>query len=687
MTRDEAKATIDELIAKIDHYNTRYYQDSVSEISDFEFDQLLKGLEDLEAQFPEFRYDYSPTQRVGGTVTKSFETVVHKNAMLSLSNTYSEEELRDFDKRVAKGLEGQDYNYVCELKFDGVALSLWYENGVLQRAVTRGDGTRGDDITTNAKTIRSIPLRLADNAGMPGEFEVRGEVFMPRKVFEAINAEKESKGEALLANPRNTASGTLKMQDSAVVAQRKLDCFLYYLLSEAPLVETHEEAIHLLEKKGFNVSRTYRKCRDMDEVLQYIHDWEQKRFDLPLDTDGIVIKVNSLNQQDQLGFTAKSPRWAIAYKYKTESAKTKLNDITFQVGRTGAITPVAELEPVLLAGTTVKRASLHNANEIARLGLKIGDHVFVEKGGEIIPKVTGVDLENRPNDLEDFSYPVVCPECQTPLIRKEGEAVHYCPNEAACPPQVLGRIEHFIQRKAMNIESLGPETIRGLLEHGKISNVADLYELTFEDLNGLEFKVFSDKKEDYSLRSLREKSAQNIIDSIAKSKGQPFERLLFGLGIRYVGATVSEKLAEHFKDINSLSSASVEELLEVPEIGERIAESVKAFFSDAANRAMVERLGSFGLKTKVEESKENGSNDILEGKTFVISGVFEKLGRDELKELIKRNGGKVLSSISAKLDYLLAGDKMGHSKLEKAEKLNIPLISENDFLKMIGNDE
>ena len=687
MTREEAKNKIDELIERIDHYNSRYYQDSISEISDYEFDQLLNSLEDLEAKFPEYKYAYSPTQRVGGTITKSFDTVVHKNAMLSLSNTYSEQELLDFDKRVAKGLEGQEYEYFCELKFDGVAISLWYENGVLTKAVTRGDGTRGDDITTNAKTIRTIPLKLKPVNFMPNEFEVRGEVFMSRKVFERINSEKELRGEALLANPRNTTSGTLKMQDSSIVANRRLDCFLYYFQSNDPVVSTHEQAMHLLEKVGFNVSRTHQKCKDIHKVIEYIKLWEEKRFELPLDTDGIVVKVNNLDQQNQLGFTAKSPRWAIAYKYKTESAITKLKGVTFQVGRTGAITPVAELEPVQLAGTTVKRASLHNANEIERLGLKVGDFVFVEKGGEIIPKVTGVDLENRPQDIKDFSYIDTCPECGSRLIRKEGEAIHYCPNESGCPPQVLGRIEHFIQRKAMNIENLGPETIRGLLEHGKIVDVADLYALEYEDLNGLEFKVYSEKKGDYSARSLREKSAQNIIKSIESSKNQPFERLLFGLGIRYVGATVSEKLVEYFKDIHALSKASYEELIEVPEIGDRIALSLIEYFNNPKNLALIDRLIHFGLITKTVESKESVVNNVLEGKTFVISGVFEKVSRDDLKALIKNNGGKVLSAISSKLDYLVAGDKMGPSKMEKAQKLNIKTISEDDFLEMIGSND
>lgn len=684
MTAEEAKKRIDELIDKIGYYNQRYYQDSVSEITDYEFDQLLKELEKLEKTFPQYKYAYSPTQRVGGMITKSFETVVHKNAMMSLSNTYSEEELVDFDKRISKGLAGQPYEYMCELKFDGVAISLWYENGILTRAVTRGDGVRGDDITNNAKTIRTIPLKLKNLDGLPAEFEVRGEVFMPLKVFEELNREKAEKGVALLANPRNTASGTLKMQDSSIVASRKLDCYLYYFQSDEKVVESHEQAIRLIEKAGFHVSSTYKKCKNINEVFEYIKDWEKKRLELPVDTDGIVIKVNSLAQQRALGFTAKSPRWAIAYKYKAESARTLLKNIIYQVGRTGAITPVAELEPVLLAGTTVKRASLHNANEIERLGLRVGDFVFVEKGGEIIPKVTGVDMENRADDLPELEYITKCPECGTKLIRNEGEALHYCPNEASCPPQVLGRIEHFIQRKAMDIESLGPETIRGLLDHGKISNVADLYQLSFEDLYGLEFKVYSDKKDDgYSIRSLREKSAKNIIKSIENSKKQPFDRLLFGLGIRYVGSTVSEKLTEYFGNIDDLTKATYEDLISVPEIGDRIAESVQQYFSEPKNQALLDRLKHYGLKTELAENKEIAGNNVLEGKTFVISGVFSKVSREELKDLIKQNGGKVVSSISAKLDFLVAGENMGPSKKQKAEKLNITTIDENEFFRMI----
>jgi DNA ligase (NAD+) len=684
MSADKAKKEVDSLIQKINYYNHRYYQDSVSEVSDFEFDKLLKRLEQLEAEFPQFRYAYSPTQRVGGTITKSFETVAHKNAMLSLGNTYSEQELRDFDRRVAKGLQGEDFEYICELKFDGVAISLWYEHGVLARAVTRGDGIRGDDITSNAKTIQTIPLKVKQVEGLPEEFEVRGEVFMPRYVFEQLNTEKRERGENLLANPRNTASGTLKMQDSSMVAKRKLDCYLYYFQSGQPVVDSHLAAIELLQEAGFQVSDTYRKCANLDQVLEYIRDWENMRLNLPAETDGIVIKVNSFAQQKQLGFTAKSPRWAIAYKYKAESARTRLNDITYQVGRTGAITPVAELEPVLLAGTTVKRASLHNANEIIRLGLRIGDYVFVEKGGEIIPKVTGVETSGLDVDLPDFQYITHCPECNTPLVRKEGEAIHYCPNEDNCPPQVLGRIEHFIQRKAMNIESLGPETVRGLLDQNLLKNAADLYSLKFEQLNGLEFQVSSQKKETgHTLRSLRDKSAKNIIKSIESSKKQPFDRLLFGLGIRYVGATVATTLAERFQTMERLSEATFDELVTVPEIGERIAESVVRYFAHEANREMIGRLSVYGLQMSVAETRQ-AQVSRLTGQTFVISGVFEHVGRDELKELIRSHGGKVVSSISAKLDYLVAGDKMGPSKRAKAEQLNINIVNEKEFFDMIG---
>lgn len=681
MTAEQAKSEIERLTTLINYHSELYYQKSTSEITDFEFDQLLSQLVKFEERFPQFKAVDSPSQRVGGTVTKEFESVVHKYPMLSLGNTYSEEDLLEFDNRVAKGLEGQEYEYFCELKFDGVALSLTYENGLLKRAVTRGDGTQGDDITNNAKTIRSIPLRL--KANVPQEFEVRGEAFFPIKEFERVNSEREDIGLEQLANPRNAASGTLKMQDSSVVASRKLDCFLYYLLGENLGYRTHSEAMKAIESWGFNVSPTYSKCNTMHDVIGYIKTWEKKRLTLPVETDGIVIKVNNLSQQEQLGFTAKSPRWAISYKYKAESAATILESIAYQVGRTGAVTPVANLSPVSLAGTTVKRASLHNANEIARLDLRIGDTVFVEKGGEIIPKVTAVNLELRQPDSQPLHYITECPECNTTLTRQEGEASHYCPNIDGCPPQILGRVEHFIQRKAMDIESLGPETIRGLLQNNLIANYADLYSLTFEQLNGLEFSLNSEKKGENSVRSLREKSASNIIQAIEASKSIPFERVLFGLGIRFVGKTVAEKLANHFRTIERLAEANFESLISVEEIGDRIAQSVIDFFANESNRETINKLKAAGIQLESQNVEVTAESNLLLDKTFVISGVFSKFSRDELQDKIKSNGGKVISSISKKLDYLVAGDKMGPSKLEKAVQLGIKIISEEEFINMI----
>lgn len=680
MDTREAQKEIERLSSLIEHHNELYYQQSRTEISDLEFDKLLAQLIQLEKEFPEFRKPDSPTQRVGGTITKNFDTVVHKYPMLSLGNTYSKEELIEWDERVRKGLGHNDYSYFCELKFDGVALSLTYENGFLTRAVTRGDGTQGDDITANAKTIRSIPLKIQGDS--PADFEVRGEVFFPKHEFARVNEEKIANGEQAMANPRNAASGTLKMQDSAIVAHRRLDCYLYYLLGDSVEIGEHSQGIHQLESWGFNVSPTYRKCNDINEVLTYIEEWESKRHDLDSETDGVVIKVDALDQQKTLGFTAKSPRWAIAYKYKAESAETILDSVSYQVGRTGAVTPVANLKPVHLAGTTVKRASLHNANEIERLGLRLGDTVYIEKGGEIIPKVTGINFAKRNTKSVPFNYIENCPECGTPLERAEGEANHYCPNTLGCPPQIQGRIEHFIQRKAMNIDSLGSETIRGLLDHGLISNYSDIYKLQFEDLNGLEFKSYSDKKGDYSIRSLREKSAQNIIEAIDKSKQTPFEKVLFALGIRFVGQTVAEKLALHFKNIDALAQANYDELIAVPEIGDRIAHSLLTFFTDEASNAIIDQLKEAGLQFEVKE-EDLTQGEALANKTFVVSGVFSQFSRDELKSSIKTNGGKVVSSISAKLDYLIAGDKMGPAKLEKATKLGIQIISEADYIQMI----
>ncbi|HAA16488.1 MAG TPA: DNA ligase (NAD(+)) LigA [Cytophagales bacterium] len=670
MTRDEAISRIAELTQQINYHSDLYYNQDTTEISDFEFDQLLAQLIQLEEEFPDLKAPDSPSQRVGGAVVKEFNSVEHRFPMLSLGNTYNHDELREFDERVKKGLGTEDFEYVCELKFDGVALSLGYENGLLTRAVTRGDGTRGDEVTWNAKTIRSVPLRIqGDN--LPEYFEVRGEVFMPLEVFQALNKEKEEKGEALLANPRNTASGTLKMQDSKIVASRKLDMYLYQLMDGGALnIATHSDAVTWLADAGFQVSQTWRKCANVDEIIAYIEEWEEKRHSLPLDTDGIVIKVNDYAQQDELGFTSKSPRWAISFKYKAESAATQLKEITYQVGRTGSVTPVANLEPVLLAGTTVKRASLHNANEIARLDLRLGDTVFVEKGGEIIPKVTGVDFGKRPANSVAVEFPTHCPECGTELVRVEGEANHFCPNIKGCPPQITGRVEHFIQRNALDIDSIGSKTIAQFNREGMLNNVADLYALSFDRIVALE--------------GFQEKGTNKILQGIEASKLIPYERVLFGLGIRYVGRTVAEKLAEGFPTIEALSAASEEELVAVNEIGERIAKSVKEWFADADNVALVEQLKNAGLQFTLQKEEVEQASNALEGKKFVVSGVFEHFERDELKQAIATHGGKVVSSISKNTDYVVAGDNMGPSKRQKAEKLEVPILTEQEFIQMIG---
>ncbi len=667
MTAQEAKKEIEKLTEKINYHNDLYYQQNKSEITDFEFDQLLEKLIELEKQFPQLKGPNSPSQRVGGTITKEFATVYHKYPMLSLGNTYSQEELEDWDARVAKGLDGDAYEYFCELKFDGVSMSLTYEKGLLVRGVTRGDGVRGDDVTNNVRTIRSIPLKVKGNDA-PGSFEVRGEVFLPKDVFLQLNKEREDIGEERYANARNTASGTVKMQDSTEVAKRKLDCYAYSLLGD-DVADTHEESIQKLEAWGFKVSPTYRKCKNIQEVLKYINEWDTKRQELPLETDGVVIKVNSLEQQERLGFTAKSPRWAIAYKYKAQSISTRLNGVTYQVGRTGAVTPVAELEPVFLAGTTVKRASLHNANEIARLDLRVGDFVFVEKGGEIIPKVTGVDLEKRKDETHPIQYIANCPVCNTPLIRFEGEAAFYCPNITGCAPQIRGRIEHFIQRKAMDIDSLGEQTIKQLYELGLVKSPADLYSLTREDVLRLE--------------GFKDKSAKNLLDGISTSKETPFESVLFAIGIRYVGKTVAEKLARYFKSIDKIAEASLEDLLKAPEVGEKIAQSVYQFFRNEESQLEISRLKSAGLQFESTAKEPEKLSDVLGNKSFVISGVFEHYERDQLQEIIVQNGGRVVSSVSGKLDYLLAGDNMGPSKREKAEKLGVKIISEKDFEKLL----
>ncbi|MCS7019562.1 MAG: NAD-dependent DNA ligase LigA [Cytophagales bacterium] len=678
MTIEQAEKRIAELTEKINYYNFRYYHDNVSEISDYEFDQLLAELIALETQFPQLQQPDSPTQRVGGTITKEFAQVRHKYPMLSLGNTYSEGELLEFDRRVRKLLEKQPVEYVCELKWDGVALSMTYQNGLFVQGLTRGDGEQGDDITANIKTIRTLPLRVQADR-LPAEFEVRGEGFMSRHIFDSINEEiaeenekREQEGKKLLsylANPRNAAAGTLKMQDSAIVAKRRIDVYIYDLLCENNPFATHSEALDYLKQVGFQVSPHYRKCTSIEQVLGFIKEWETKRENLPVDTDGVVIKVNSYAQREELGYTAKSPRWAIAYKYKAESAATELLSISYQVGRTGAITPVANLRPVKLAGTTVKRASLHNANEIARLDLHEGDTVLIEKGGEIIPKITGVEITKRKAEARRIRFISHCPECHTPLVRHPGEAAFYCPNEKGCPPQLKGKIEHFISRKAMNIESMGSKTVDLFFEKGLIRTPADLYQLKQEDILQLE--------------GFKELSSQNIINGIAASKQQPFSRILFGLGIRFVGETVAEKLADYFKNIDALAAADKETLMNIPEIGEKIASSVVDWFADPDNRAYVERLRQAGLQMATTSSRQTISNK-LSGKTFVISGVFQKYEREALKELIALHGGKHIATVSSKTDFLLAGSGVGPAKLAKAEKLGVKIISETEFEQMIS---
>ena len=659
---------IKNLTEKLNDLNFQYYQNSNSEVPDFKFDKLLEQLVNLENQYPEFIRNNSPTHRVGGTISKEFESVNHNYPMLSLGNTYNEKDLADFDDRVRKTLGEVDYEYICELKFDGVALSMWYENGTLIRGVTRGDGVRGDDITANVRTIKTIPLNIQAK-NMPIRFEVRGEGFMPLSTFEVLNKEREDIGEQLLANPRNAASGTFKMQDSRVVAKRKMDCYIYQFLADEEVFNTHEESLNRMKELGFNVSQTWEKCKNIEEVLAFINQWDMERYELPLNTDGIVIKVNSFAQREILGYTAKSPRWAISYKYQSESVSTLLESVSYQVGRTGNITPVANLKPVQLAGTTVKRASIHNANEIIRLDLHLGDYVFVEKGGEIIPKITAVDLEKRKGNLDKIQFPINCPECGTLLIRKEGEANHYCPNDGGCPPQIKGKIEHFIQRKALNIENLGTETIDMFYRKELVRTPADLYDLKYENLLNLE--------------GFKEKSIQNILTGVEKSKQIPFKQVLFGIGIRFVGATVAEKLAVYFNNIDNLAKASQVNLLQVPEIGERIAQSVVEYFQNADNQEFIARLKASGLQFTHSDVEIVVEGDKLAGKTFVISGTFQNFDRDNLKIKIEANGGKVLNGVSGKLNYLIAGSEAGPSKLEKAQKLNVSIISEEKFMQML----
>ncbi|MBT0810700.1 NAD-dependent DNA ligase LigA [Litoribacter ruber] len=811
--KSAAKDRITALSEQINYHNHLYYQEDRTEISDFEFDQLLEELIALETEFPEFLKEDSPSQRVGGTITKDFETVGHRYKMLSLGNTYSEEELKAFDERVAKGLGHRNYSYFCELKFDGVAISLVYENGKLVRAVTRGDGYKGDNVTANIKTIRNIPLTVIGE-DIPDSFEVRGEIFLPRKEFDRINQERAQNEEALLANPRNAASGTVKMQDSSIVAKRRLNCYFYQLLGEDLQVSQHDEAIHLLEKWGFNVSPTYQKCQDVTEVLQYIELWREKRFELPLETDGVVLKINSYDQREELGFTAKIPRWAIAYKYQAESAETELLSITYQVGRTGAITPVAQLKPVSLAGTTVKRASLHNANEILRLDLHEGDFVFVEKGGEIIPKITGVSLDKRRSDTKPISYITECPECGTSLIRNEGEAKHYCPNAQTCPPQALGRIEHFTHKRAMDIDTMGTERIRALIEQHLIVSPADIYELPEkkEQLLGLEVNSdqYTKSSEGYLFVSLKkalyaitktiplaqidnflaenegveqtelmekfenyvrkakkniaynvpviwrlkdalqsssfdhiedflpvpvvlavifkkpaeefrsicrkentvhdimlkyegnvdpaqteqinrikgntfqEGVVSNMVKGIEESKKQPFEKVLFALGIRNIGENTAQLLARHFKSIEKLKAASPEELLEINGVGETLVTSLQAFFEDEENNRTIERLKNHGLRFEIEEKEQKLESRSLEGMKILASGKLNHFKRDEIIEVVQSHGGTYVKSVSKSLDFIIEGEDMGPSKKEKAEKLGVKLISEQEFMDLIS---
>jgi len=657
---------IKQLREELHRHNYLYYIEDKPEISDYDFDMKLKELQQLEEKNPEFEDSNSPTHRVGGAITKNFNTVVHDYRMYSLSNSYSKEELEDWENRIEKSVGGK-LQYVCELKYDGASISLTYENGKLQRAVTRGDGFQGDDVTNNIKTIRSVPLQLKGD--FPEKFDIRGEIVLPYEGFAKMNAERVEAGEEPYANPRNTASGSLKLQDSAEVAKRPLECLLYSLVADNLPVKSQFEGLEKAREWGFKVPPEAELKDSIAEVLDYVNYWDQHRHDLPFETDGVVIKVNSFDQQDELGYTAKSPRWAIAYKFKAEQESTKLNKITYQVGRTGAITPVANLDPVQLAGTTVKRASLHNADQIEKLDVREGDTVFVEKGGEIIPKIVGVDFTQRDPETPETKYAETCPECDSELIRKEGEAQHYCPNYNGCPPQIIGRIQHFISRKAMDIEGLGGETVALLVNANLITNYADLYTLKKEDVLPLE--------------RMAEKSAENLVSGIEKSKEIPFERVLFALGIRYVGETVAKKLAKHYKNIDALASASTEDLTAVDEIGERIAQSVTDFFTSEENRELIQRLKDYGLQFEIIAEELENQSTILDGNTFVISGVFEKISRNELKKMIEDNGGKVSGSISGKTDYLVAGENMGPSKLAKAEKVGTKIVSEDEFLKML----
>ena len=661
------RETIERLRRQLNYHNHKYYVENDPEISDFEFDQMMRELQELESQYPEYADPNSPTKRVGSDLTVEFRTVEHRFPMLSLGNTYSLDELHEFIARVEKEV-GQT-EYVCELKFDGTAISLTYENGALTRAVTRGDGTRGDDVTENIRTIRTVPLVLQGD-DYPALFEIRGEILMPYASFDKINAERESNGEPLFANPRNAAAGTLKQQASAIVAKRGLDCTLYQLAGDNLPFDSHWENLESARKWGFKVSEHARICRSVQEIDRYIAYWNDERKRLPFPTDGVVIKVNRYADQRALGSTAKAPRWAVAYKFKAEQAETRLLSVDFQVGRTGAVTPVANLEPVLLAGTVVKRATLHNAEQIAQLDIRVGDSVYVEKGGEIIPKITGVNIEARPADSQPLEYITVCPECGTPLVRVEGEAKHYCPNQNGCRPQIVGRIIHFIRRKAMDIDGLGEETIELLFENGLIFDAADLY-----DLKARQLAV---------LPRLGDKSAENIMHSIERSKQVPFRRVLFALGIRFVGETTAKYLASHFRTLDAIMKATREELIEAEEVGEKIAEAIIDFFADERNIRIIGRLRAAGVQ--FEESAKALQSSVFEGKSFVISGTFTDHSRDQLKEIIEAHGGKNLAAVSANVDYLVAGRNIGPAKLQKAEKLGIPMISESELIEMTQGD-
>ena len=660
---------IEQLRRELHEHNHRYYVENQPTISDYDFDQLMHELQDLEARHPEMADPNSPTQRVGSDLQSEFRQVTHKYPMLSLANTYSEQDVRDWYDSVSKGLAGEPFEVCCEMKYDGLSISLTYVDGQLTQAVTRGDGVHGDDVTQNVRTIRAIPLVLSGNTGYPREFEIRGEILMPWASFERLNREREAAEEPLFANPRNAASGTLKSLDSRVVAQRQLDAYLYYLLGEELPADGHYENLEAARQWGFKISEGMKKVRTVDEVLDFINYWDKERKNLPVATDGIVLKVNSLRQQRSLGFTAKSPRWAIAYKFKAERACTELLEVTYQVGRTGAVTPVANMAPVQLAGTTVRRATLNNEDFIKSFDLHIGDWVYVEKGGEIIPKIVGVDIDQRPIIAQPVQFIRRCPECGTPLVRYESEAAWYCPNDAGCPPQIKGRIEHFIARKAMNIDSLGPETVDEYYRRGLIKNVADLYDVDVQQING---------------DGSRTKSAQRIVNGIQKSKEVPFERVVFALGIRFVGETSARLLARHFKTMDALMAAGLEELQEVEGIGEVMARSIISYFHNDVNHEIVERLRGYGLQFELSEEQTAAQSDKLAGQSIVISGVFQHHSRDEYKLLIEQNGGKNVGSISSKTSFILAGDNMGPSKLQKAEKLGIRIVNEDEFLEMIG---